>query len=54
MRASWCRILMLFLAVSIHMANAPFPSPKARTTASCARPQKFMDERNELIQSVHC
>jgi hypothetical protein len=44
---------MLLRPVSIHIANAPVPSPKLRTTVSRALPQKFMDERNELTQSVH-
>lgn len=42
-----------FLPVSSHKANAPVPSPKALTTVSCARPQKFMDEKNEPSQSEH-
>lgn len=44
---------MLFLPVSIHMAKAPVPSPKAHTIVSCALPQKFMVGRNEPSRSVH-
>ena len=38
---------------SIHKANAPVPSPNARTTVSWALPQKLVVERSEPSQSVY-
>ena len=38
---------------SIHTANAPVPSPNARTTVSCALPQNPVVERSEPSQSLH-
>jgi hypothetical protein len=39
--------------LSSHTAKAPVPSPNARTTVSCALPQKSVDEKNEAGQSAH-